>query len=82
MAEIKVLMRVPIGVFGGGVWGQVQDFRWLLGRGFPLENKGKTKRGGEGGVWGRDRQRNRQVNAHAFVKTTLQQTTLELSLMI
>ena len=46
-------------------------FRWVLGRGFPVENKRKGEGGGEGGGCGRERQRNRQVNVHAFVKTTL-----------
>ena len=36
----------------------------------------KGDRGGEAGGWGGDRQRNRQVNEHAFVKTTLKQTTV------
>ena len=44
-------------------------FRSVVGDGFPMENNGKG--GGEGGGWGRDRQRNWQVNAHAFVKATL-----------
>ena len=40
--------------------------------GFPLENKGKGEWGWGGWAgWDTDRQRNRQVNAHAFVKTTL-----------
>ena len=60
-------MRVPTGVFEGEVWGQVQ----VGGGGFPVENEGKREGGGEGRVWGGDRQRNRQVNAHTFVKATL-----------
>ena len=44
-------------------------FRQVAGGGFPSENEGKGEGGGEGGLG--DRQRNRQVNAHAFVKTTL-----------
>ena len=44
-------------------------FMGLVGGGFPVRSKGK----GEGmrGGWGGDRQRNRQVNAQVFVKTTL-----------
>ena len=34
-------------------------FRWVVGVGFPVENKGKGEGGGEGGGWGTDRQRNR-----------------------
>ena len=42
----------------------------------------KMREKGKGvGRWGGDRQRNRQVIAHAFVKTTLWQSTL-LSLEI
>ena len=38
-------MRVPIGVFGGGVWGRVQ---------VPVEKRGKGKGGGRWGVgWGK-----------------------------
>ena len=47
----------------------------MAGGGFPVENV-RGEGGGEGGGWGGNRQRNRQVNPHAFVKTTLQQTTL------
>ena len=62
-------MRAPIGVPGGGVWGRVQVGG---GGGFPVENEGKKGKGvGRVGGWGGDRQRNRQANAHAFVKTTL-----------
>ena len=57
-------VRVPIGVFGVGFW-------W--GGGLPV---GKEGQGEEGwGGWGGDGQRNRQVHAHAFFKTTLWQTT-------
>ena len=47
--------------------------RWVVGGGFPVENKGKVEGCGEGGGEGvgGDRQRNRQINAHTFVKTTL-----------
>ena len=51
--------------------------------GFPVEHKGNRGegvgrvRGGEGGGWGGDPQRNQQVNAHAFVKTTLWPPTLD-----
>ena len=48
-----------------------------MGGGFPVESEGKVECGGEGGGWGGgDRQRNRQVNAHAVVKTTLEHSTL------
>ena len=52
-------------------------FRWVVGGGFPVENKERAKGGGEGGAWGGDRQRNRQVNAQALSKLPLwaQQTT-------
>ena len=33
--------------------------------------RGKRERCGQGGGWGEDRQRNRQVNAHTFVETAL-----------
>ena len=71
-------VRVPIGVVGGGVWGRVQVGG---GGGFPVENKGKGDRGlgGWGLGWGGDRQRNWQVNAHAFVKTTLSKLPFSLS---
>ena len=46
-------------------------FRWVVEGGFPVESEGKGGGGGEGGVWGGDRQRNRQVNANAFVKIVL-----------
>ena len=52
--------RVSIGVPEGVVWARVQGGGE---GGVPLENEGR----GEG--W--NRQRNQQVNAHAFVKTTL-----------
>ena len=56
-------VRVPIGVLGrGGV--QVGGWGW-----FPVENKGKGGR--RWGGWGGDRQRNRQVDAHALVIPTL-----------
>ena len=42
-------------------------FRWVVGGGFLVESEGKGEGTGEGG----DRQRNRQVSAHAFVQTTL-----------
>ena len=52
-------VQVPIGVFGGGVWGRVKG-------------GGGGEFCGEAGRWGGNRQRNRQAtNAHAFVKTTL-----------
>ena len=51
-----------------GVWGRVQGGG---GGWFSYENGGKGEGGGEGGGWGGDRQRNLQVNAHAFVKTIL-----------
>ena len=51
-------------------------FRQVAGGGSPLECEGKGEGGGEGGGWGGDGKRIRQVNAHAFVKTTLEQTTL------
>ena len=57
-------------VFRGGE-GFGVGFRWVLGHRFAMENNGKGESGGEGRGWGRDRQRNRQVNGHAFVKTTL-----------
>ena len=45
---------------------------------FLWKMKEKGKGCGEGGGgWGSDRQRNRQVNAYTFVKTTLQQTICE-----
>ena len=50
-----------LGSRSGGWWGG----------GLPLENEGKGEGGGEGGGWGGDWQKNRQVNAPAFVKTTL-----------
>ena len=53
-------VRCPVGVPGGGVWG------WV-GVGGCLWKMREIGRGG----WDGDRQRNRQVNAHAFVKTTL-----------
>ena len=40
----------------------------VVGGGFPVENEGKGEGGGECGGWGRDRQRNRQVNARALSK--------------
>ena len=43
----------------------------MVGAGFLVENEGKREGGGVVVGWGRDRRRNRQVNAHAFVKTTL-----------
>ena len=42
------MVRVPLGVFGGGVWGLVQGDG---GGGFPAKNKRKWEGGGEG--WGR-----------------------------
>ena len=39
-----------------------------MGGVYPVEDK---RRGWGGWGWGGDRQRNQQVNAHAFVKTTL-----------
>ena len=65
-------VRVPIGVPGIGGWGPLglgSDGWW--GVCFSLEKEGKGGGAGEGGRWGGDRQRNRQVNAHAFAKTTL-----------
>ena len=59
-------LRVPVGVPGGGVRGRVEGgvvgvvFLWRM-----------RERGKGVGGWGGDRQRNQQVNAHAFVKTTL-----------
>ena len=67
-------MQVPMGVLGGGVWGQVQGGGG--GGSFPVGNEGKGAGGGEGEGWGGDRRRNWQVNVHAFVETTLWQTTL------
>ena len=65
-------VAVPIGVPGGGVWGRVQGGG---GGWFSCGKSGKRGRGWGGvGGWGGDRQarqRNRQVNAHSFVKTTL-----------
>ena len=43
-------------------------FRWALGGALPVGNEGEGEGGGEGGGWGGDMQRNRQVNAHAFVR--------------
>ena len=59
-------VRVPGGASGGGVWGRglVGGGGWLL-----CKKWGKGERG-KGAGWG-PVQRNRQVNAHAFVKTTL-----------
>ena len=31
--------------------GFVVGFRWVVGGGFPVENKGKGEGGGEGGRW-------------------------------
>ena len=46
-------------------------FRWVLGWVVWLwERRGKGEGGGEGGRWGADGQRNRQVSAHAFVKSS------------
>ena len=61
-------VRVPKEFFVGDGCGI--GFKWVVvGCDLPVENAGfKGKRGGEGGG---DRQRNRQVNARAFVKTTL-----------
>ena len=42
-----------------------------MGGCFSLENKGKGGGGGKVAGWVGDRQRYRQVNAHAFLKTTL-----------
>ena len=55
-------------------WGRRVCGRVQAGSGgvFLLENKGEGKGCGEVGGWGGDTQRNRQVNAHAFVKNTLQ----------
>ena len=62
-------MRVPIGVPEGGAWGPVQG----VGGGGVVEIKGKVAGGGEGGRWavGWEQVKNRQVNAHSFVKTSL-----------
>ena len=47
-------------------------FRGVVGGGSPVENEGKAEGGGEGvRGWGGDRGRNRQVNAHACLKTIL-----------
>ena len=56
-------------------------FRWAVGwLSCKKEEKGEAGgEGGEGGGWGGDRQRNRQVNAHAFAKTTFLQTTFSFS---
>ena len=61
-------MAVPIGVPGGGVWGRVQVGGG--GVGFPVVLKCE-KRGGEGGGVERGQAKDGQVDAHAFVKTTL-----------
>ena len=53
------LFSSNIGGLGGGVWCR-----------FPLENEEQGEGPGDGGGWGWIRQRNRQVNAHALVKTT------------
>ena len=60
------------GSFHKGVWVPigVPGFRWVVGGGLLLGNEENGEGGGEVG-WGRDQQRNRQVNAQAFVKTTL-----------
>ena len=55
-------MRVPIGVLGGGAWGRIRGVVLL----WKLREKGK--RVGRVGWWGRDRQRNRQVNAQDLSK--------------
>ena len=61
----------PFLFFGGGVQDQVQVH---CGEWFSC---GKWWKGwGEGRWGGGKQQRNRQVNAHAFVRTTLYQTTL------
>ena len=60
-------MRVPVGVPGEGLGAR---FRWVVG-GVACGKEGKREEGGEGGGWGGVRQKNRQVNAHAFVKTSL-----------
>ena len=55
-------------VLGWGVWGPVRVGG--EGVGFSVENEGKGEGDGECGAWGGDRERNRQVNAQAFIKTT------------
>ena len=48
-----------------------------MGGCFSFENEGKGGGGGKvGGGWVGDRERYRQVNAHAFVNTTLSLSTL------
>ena len=50
-----------LGLGSGGCWGVVRGCLW--------QEREKGTGGGEGG--GGDLQRNRQVNAHVFVKSTL-----------
>ena len=61
--EGSFLQGVPTDVRGGGVWGQAG--------GLPVGSEGKREGDEEGGGWGGDRQRNRQVHAYTFAKTTL-----------
>ena len=46
-------------------------FRGVVGGVFLVKTKERGRGWEGGGGWVRDRQRYRQVNAHAFVKTTL-----------
>ena len=61
-------VRVPIGVSEKGVCGRVQAGGWGW---FSLWEMREREGGVESGGWRGDRQRNQQVNAHAFVKTTV-----------
>ena len=66
-------MRAPTLGEGGWVCVQVGGGGW-----FACGKLGKEEKEegiADGGGWGGDRQRSQQVNAHAFVKTTLQQTS-------
>ena len=62
---VAYCVRAPIGVPGRGVWGRVQ----VGGGGSVCLWKMREKGRGWGGLGGVER--NRQVNAHMFVKTTL-----------
>ena len=59
--------------YGRVLWGEFSQWGASSygGDGLPVENEGKGQGGGAGGGWGGDRRRNRQVNAHAFVKIAL-----------
>ena len=58
-------------------------FRWVVGGGAVVlwNNQEKWEVGGEGGGWGRDRQRSRQVNAQALSKLPFSNLPFSFSML-